>query len=105
MRLSCMSKTQQENPIPNPSSTSDHQTAPHYANIAPTMGLAGPQNQNIDFMASVSDVDIASNLLTVTRAPIKMETSDLRHQTQVVMFSSPTRLSSEHAYRDHDRHR
>ena len=30
------------------------------------MGSAGPQNQNIDFMASVSDVDIASNLLTVT---------------------------------------
>lgn len=41
-------------------------SAPLCEITAPTMGSAGPQNQNIDFMASVSDVDIASNLLTVT---------------------------------------
>ena len=42
-------------------------SAPLCEITAPTiMGAAGPQNQNIDFMASVSDVDIASNLLTVT---------------------------------------
>ena len=41
-------------------------SAPLCEITAPNMGYAGPQNQNIDFMASVSDVDIASNLLTVT---------------------------------------
>ena len=41
-------------------------SAPLCEITAPTTGSAGPENQNIDFMASVSDVDISSNLLTVT---------------------------------------